>query len=43
MITIVALCALIISLFGGYLDQPNKQRLASITKAIFQYLKENSR
>ena len=43
MITIVILCALIISLFGGYLDQPNKQRLVSITKAIFQYLKENSR
>ena len=43
MITIVTLCALIISLFGGYLDGPNKQRLASITKAIFEYLRENSR
>lgn len=43
MITIVTLCALIISLFGGYLDRPNKQRLASITKAIFEYLRENSR
>jgi len=33
-ITIVTLCALIISLFGGYLDGPNRQRLTSITKAI---------
>jgi hypothetical protein len=36
MITIVGLCALIISLFGGYLDQPNKQGLASITKSIWK-------
>jgi hypothetical protein len=42
-IAIVTLCALIISLFGGYLDQPNKQRFSSLTKAIFEYLKENSR
>jgi len=35
-ITIVTFCALIISLFGGYLDEPNKQRLASITKAIWK-------
>jgi hypothetical protein len=42
-ITIVTFCALIISLFGGYLDEPNTQRIASITRAIFQYLKENSR
>ena len=34
MITIVTLCALIISLFGGYVDRFNKQRLAAITKAI---------
>ena len=33
-ITIMTLCALIIALFGGYLDRPNKHRLASITKAI---------
>ena len=33
-ITIVTLCALIISLFGGYLDGPNRQRVTSITKAI---------
>ena len=43
MLTIATLCALIISLFGGYLEPPNKQRIASITKAIFEYLKENSR
>jgi hypothetical protein len=42
-ITIVTLCALIISLFGGYLDPPNDERLTSITKAIFDYLNENSR
>ena len=36
MITIITLCALIIWLFGGYLDGPDKQRLASITKAIFK-------
>jgi hypothetical protein len=41
-ITIVTLCALIISLFGGYLDRLNKQRLTSMTKAIFEYLKENT-
>jgi hypothetical protein len=33
-ITIVAVCALVISLFGGYFDRPNKQRLASIAKAV---------
>ncbi len=43
MITIVTFCALIISLFGGYLDEPNTQSLASITKSIFQHLKKNSR
>jgi hypothetical protein len=35
-ITILTLCALTISLFGGYLDEPNAERLVSITKAIWK-------